>query len=110
MSYSEDYCGVTIWYKDPALTIRHRDQAPAITDETGQMQMWYQNGLRHRTDGPAVITLCGNWAYYTNDQLHRINGPALVADGIAQYWVNGQHWPENMFARAVSDYQHQLQQ
>ena len=104
MSYSENYCGVTIWYSDPKLTIRHRDNAPAVYDETGRMQLWYQNGLRHRVDAPAVITYCGNWAYYNNDKLHRLTGPAVMIDNTYQYWVDGVYYPEYLFPGAVSEY------
>jgi hypothetical protein len=51
--------------------------------------MWYQNGKRHRTDGPAIEWANGNNEWYQNGKLHRTNGPAIeVADRI-EWRING---------------------
>ena len=51
---------------------------------------WYQNGKRHRLDGPAVEYADGNKYWYQNDKYHRINGPAIeFADGTKFWYLNG---------------------
>ncbi len=52
---------------------------------------YYQNGKRHRTDGPAVEWAGGGKAWYQNGHLHRTDGPACEwADGSKDWWQNGQ--------------------
>lgn len=44
--------------------------------------MWYQNGDKHRDDGPAVIDPDGTRRWYFNGKLSNKNGPAIIsADG-----------------------------
>lgn len=67
---------------------------------------YFQNGLRHREDGPAIIHDDYEF-YYQNGKLHRENGPAIIyknnkylpidhmnnkdAPGKnAEYWVKGE--------------------
>ena len=51
---------------------------------------WYQNGLLHRTDGPAIEHANGDKAWYQNGKLHRINGPAFeCVDGYKAWYQNG---------------------
>ena len=50
---------------------------------TGQVnypdkQVWYLNGKRHRTNGPALIYTSGTKEWYLNGKLHRENGPAFI--------------------------------
>ena len=61
-----------------------------IVSEDGN-QEWYQNGLRHRIDGPAYIGVNGNQSWWQNNQLHRIDGPAYIrSDGTQAWWQNNQ--------------------
>ena len=55
-------------YKDPAKTIRHREDGPAIEDVEGNKE-WWVNGKLHRLDGPAVE----------------------YSDGVKEWWVNDVH-------------------
>ena len=53
-------------------------------------QVWYLNGLRHRTDGPAAIYPNGYQAWYLNDLRHREDGPAIIRpDGTQVWYLNG---------------------
>ena len=56
-----------------------------VVDDEGT-QCWYQNGLRHRTDGPAMTWANGDQCWYQNDQLHREDGPAVVCADAFQHW------------------------
>ena len=46
----------------------------------------YENGKRHREDGPAVEDLDGTKDWYLNGQLHRENGPAIVYEDGTKEW------------------------
>ncbi len=49
---------------------------------------YYQNGLLHRLDGPAIY--CDSYkAWYQNGQRHRLNGPAIEFDGHKAWYQNG---------------------
>ena len=52
--------------------------------------VWIVNGLRHRTDGPAVITANGSKFWHLNGKYHRTDGPAVeFADGTKYWYLNG---------------------
>ena len=53
-----------------------------------------EEGLLHKTDGPAVDSESGYAAYYINGMLHNENGPAIIyADGNTKYYTYGnRHW------------------
>jgi hypothetical protein len=52
--------------------------------------VWWLNGKRHRTDGPAVITANGDQEWYLNNKLHRTDGPARIwANGSQVWYLNG---------------------
>jgi len=51
---------------------------------------WFQNGLWHREDGPALEFADGNKVWYKNGVRHREDGPAVeCSDGYRVWWVNG---------------------
>ena len=63
-----DEVGTKTWHnKDGQI---HRLYAPAVIRPNG-IEMWYQNGLRHRLDGPAVTIKDrkGGWWYVNNKEL-----------------------------------------
>jgi hypothetical protein len=69
-----------IWYKLQGYTIA-ADKYRVV---------WWLNGKRHRTDGPAVITANGDQEWYLNNNLHRTDGPARIwADGGQAWYLNG---------------------
>ncbi len=57
----------------------------SITDENGA-QHWYQNGERHRLDGPAVIEANGARYWFQNGKRHRLDGPAVITHEGTQIW------------------------
>ena len=61
---SETY-GNKFYYKDPAKTILHRVDGPAV-EHTDGCKAWYQNGVRHRLDGPAVEYGNGGGVYFVD--------------------------------------------
>jgi len=63
-------------------------------------KLWYQNGERHRTDGPAIEYADGTKCWWLNDKLHRTDGPALeYADGSKYWYLNGKRLSESEFLK-----------
>jgi len=62
----DKYLNAKYYYKDPAMTILHREDGPAVEYITGDKQ-WYRNGVHHRMDGPAKDYVKGFKAWYVND-------------------------------------------
>jgi len=54
-------------------------------DEIGT-QEWFHNGLRHREDGPSVITTDGSQEWHRNGKRHREDGPAVICASGTRYW------------------------
>lgn len=53
---------------------------------------WYQNGMLHRDDGPAVECFGGGRHWYRDGKKHRIGGPAVeLSDGTKEWWLDGKH-------------------
>ena len=52
-------------YKDPAKTIRHREDGPAVEWAHGD-KVWYVNGVRHRLDSPAIEYADGVKSWYVD--------------------------------------------
>ena len=79
----------------------HRMDGPAVMHVNGT-ESWWQNGKRHRTDGPAYvcqprISWDGNAhsnihkEWWMNGKLTRIDGPAVIyEDGRQEWWINHQ--------------------
>ena len=57
------------YYKDKAMTIRHREDGPAVELADGS-KAWYSNGKRHREDGPAVEYPDGHKVWYLDGVKH----------------------------------------
>jgi len=61
-----------------------------IKTEPDGSKHWYQNGERHRTDGPAIEYPNGLKEYWVNGKRHRTDGPAIeYPNGLKEYWING---------------------
>ena len=59
---------------------------------------WYQDGNRHRTDGPSCEEADGTKWWYQNGKQHRIDGPAIEnADGQKRWYINGVELTESQF-------------
>ena len=73
-----DY-GDKFWYQDGLL---HRLDGPAVEWASGRKE-WYQNDKLHHLDGPAIEYANGNKEWYQDGVLHRLGGPDIEwADGI----------------------------
>ena len=59
--------GTKYYFKDKAMTIRHREDGPAVEYYDGD-KYWYLNDKQHRMDGPAVEIVNGASAWYINDE------------------------------------------
>jgi hypothetical protein len=94
------------------------DDHPAVVIEELDEKQWYKHGQRHRAEhlGPAWSKGTPYWdAYYNSGVLHRVNGPAMInphvekwyqfnerhrADGPAvehvngtkEWWLSGRHF------------------
>jgi hypothetical protein len=77
-----------------------RLNGPAVEWVDGdKVEEWYQNGKRHRLDGPAVTFKNGEKQWWVNGLIHREDGPAVVfPEGINQWWI------KNAVYRTKEDY------
>lgn len=61
--------------------------------QTDNVKCWYQNGLLHREDGPAILWPNGSSEWRVNGKLHRLDGPAVLRSEdlfYNEWWVEGQ--------------------
>lgn len=83
--------GYLEWYKDG---VRHRIGKPAVISRTqfDCFDSYYVNGLMHRDNMPAHISL-DDWQlwWYKNGEVHRDGGPAVVEPGyFVGYYQDGE--------------------
>jgi hypothetical protein len=72
-------------------------QTNPVIAENGT-KYWYQNGLRHRLNGPAVEYTDGAKYWFQNGLLHRLNGPAAeYANGTKSWYLNDVEYTEDQF-------------
>jgi len=77
-----DEYGNKRYYKDRAMTIRHRLNGPAIEGAEGG-KAWYVDGQHHRLDGPAIECAGGYKLWYVDGQrLTEVEFNALTAPTI----------------------------
>jgi hypothetical protein len=82
------------YYKDKEMTIRHREDGPAVERADGSKE-WYLNGKLHREDGPAIEWANGGKSWWLNGERHREDGPAVErADGYKYWFLNGKEVSE----------------
>ena len=87
----EDRYGTRIWWLDGK---RHRTDGPAAEWPDGTRK-WYRFGKLHREDGPAVERANGTRAWWVDGKLHREDGPAVERnDGTFEWWLNGVRHPD----------------
>jgi hypothetical protein len=66
--------------------VSEESQCKVLPDGT---KGWYFNGVRHRSDGPAIEWTDGHKEWWLNGKLHRTDGPAVeVADGTKEWYFN----------------------
>jgi hypothetical protein len=53
------------YYSDREMTVRHREDGPAVEYADGSIA-WYLNGKLHREDGPAFEGVNGYKSWYLN--------------------------------------------
>ena len=59
--------GDKFYYKNKAMTIRHREDGPAVEWFDGY-KSWYINDKLHREDGPAIEYADGDKSWYLNNE------------------------------------------
>src|SRR6056300_1991360 len=84
-----DEGGDKFYFSDRKMTIRHREDGPAIEYTSGD-KVWYINGECHREDGPAIEYADGSKFWYINGKClteeefnTRMNPVELTLDEIA---------------------------
>jgi len=86
--------GNKYWYQNGK---RHRLDGPAVEYADGS-KSWYQNGKSHREDGPAIEEANDDKYWYQNDELHRLDGPAIEdANGYKAWYIEGKELTEEEF-------------
>ena len=89
--------GDKYYYSDKEMTVRHREDGPAIENEDGT-KCWYVDGKLHREDGPAFDWDGGSKAWYIDGNCHREDGPAIEsANGTKKWYINGKKLTEEQF-------------
>ena len=86
-----DTRGNKIYYSDKSMTVRHREDGPAVEWTVGSKE-WWVNGERHREDGPAVEWANGIKCWYVDGKRHREDGPAVEDLDYKEWWVNGKEF------------------
>ena len=66
-------------------------------------QVWKQNNLWHRLDGPAHIYPNGDESWWKNGKMHRLDGPATTFSGHKSYWIEGVKYTKKEFDKYHGD-------
>ena len=86
--------GTVKWYQNGML---HKEDGPAIIFFFGQ-QEWWINGKKHRDGLPAVIKPDGSQYWYKNGKKHREDGPAVIyPHGRGIWFIDGIELSEQDF-------------
>jgi len=81
----------------------HRTYGPAYISKNYNLEIWYLNGEVHRDyrEGPAVShkTI---FQWYEHGLRHRLDGPAVIEGaGPKQYWIGGQRLPPKEYKKEI---------
>jgi len=58
-------------------------------------EVYVQNGVYHRKDGPAVILGDNSRFWYIKGKFHREDGPAVIYfNDSKEYWLNDKYYPK----------------
>jgi len=80
-----------VWVQDG---VYHRLDGPALIWKDGS-QLWFRCGIYHREDGPAIIYVDGSRQWFWNGKHHREDGPAIIwSHGTKYYWFKGIEYPD----------------
>ena len=94
--------GDKYYYKDRAMTIRHRLDGPAAECTNGS-KAWFVDGNRHRLDGPAMEWANGDKEWWVDGNRHRLDGPAIEwANGDKSWYVDNKRLTEQEFLALTS--------
>jgi len=89
--------GDKFYYSNKEMTIRHREDGPAIEYTNGYKE-WCINDKLHREDGPAIEFVSGNKYWFINGERHRKDGPAIEGvDGYKAWFINDKQYSEKEF-------------
>ena len=89
--------GSKCYFKDKAMTKRHREDGPALESANGD-KYWYLDGKLHRVDDAAVEWANGYKAWYINGKRHRVDGPAIVrTNGDKAWYLEGKKYTQAEF-------------
>jgi hypothetical protein len=65
---------------------------------------YYDDGVIHRLNGPAVINPDGKKEYWFEGVRHRLDGPAVeYSDRQVEYWICGEMYTEQEFNKCIND-------
>jgi hypothetical protein len=59
------------------------------TERSPNIREWWENGVLHRTDGPACEGPGTSREWWVGGKRHRTDGPAAECDGFREWWVDG---------------------
>ena len=65
--------------------LKHRMDGPAVISPNGAIEYW-QGGMPHRKDGPAIIYPDGTEHWLNHGTKHRIGGPASTFPNWSKEW------------------------
>jgi hypothetical protein len=83
--------------------VLHREDGSAIISLSGTEE-WYLNGLRHREDGPAIVWSHGSREWFLNGLRHREHGPAIInADGRKLWFLSNMLYSKEEWWETISD-------
>ena len=97
----EEYCveyanGDKEWWQNG---LRHRIDGPALYNPIEDCQIWFKNGKLHNPNGFA-IKVFGNKYWYQDGKQHRLDGPAVEgADGQEEYFIDGEYLTKKEFKK-----------
>lgn len=81
--------------------VKHRLYGPAYISEYYKVEEWYKDGKLHRVGAPARTHKDSKW-YFENGLLHRLDGPAVDQRGHPkEYWINGQKWSPKNYKKEI---------
>jgi len=95
--------GSKFYYKDKGFTTFHREDGPAVEWSTGCTE-WWIDGVRHRTDGPAIVDkIVKRKEWFVDGVRHREDGPAIVCEsGYKSWYLNGRGMTEEEYLKRIA--------
>lgn len=80
----------------PAVITKNPDDTEYCSnDDNFLTKAWWENGVRHRINGPAIEYSNGDKYWYVEGNLHYEFGPAVDTQDIEEWWLNGERHRAN---------------